>query len=460
MKRTFYTSPKASKLKLFFWKAAGGDKELLERSTYSDQIKYMCLGGIIVATGVMAGIAGGYAFYTIFQQRGPATDGIVTADEMQWGVVALSFVFGTLWGLMIFNLDRFIVSSTGVGDGTEAITWSELKGAIPRLILGAIIAITISKPVEIRMFKSEIDVELRKAQIQKQIEFKEEIEKQYNPLIKADSIKLANLKNEENIFTAELNAELNALKENTQIYEDAVKAAEDKRDEFLKISPWSRRTLSRYQERVDAAKRERDDWYEKIKQKEDEIELKKAEFKEENKTTWDKYENSMTNNELAKQSALNENEVAAFGLDGLLERIKLAHEIAGFWISLFITLLFMAIELTPIFFKLMLIKSPYDFMKHNVEELLIAEQGIQIHRNYHMDKQGKELDWIQHHYSERLHIELMKVTNEKKSLLQAQEELTDYAISKYKEDMMKKIDADPQAYIKTDETTTDADNEA
>ena len=26
----------------------------------------------------------------------------------------------------------------------------------------------------------------------------------------------------------------------------------------------------------------------------------------------------------------------------------------------------------------MLIKSPYDFMKHNVEELLIAEQGIQI----------------------------------------------------------------------------------
>ena len=85
----------------------------------------------------------------------------------------------------------------------------------------------------------------------------------------------------------------------------------------------------------------------------------------------------------------------------------------------------MAIELTPIFFKLMLIKSPYDFMKHNVEELLIAEQGIQIHRNYHKDKQGKELDWIQHHHSERLHIELMKITNEKKSLLKAQEELTD-----------------------------------
>ena len=179
MKRTFYKSPKASKLKLFFWKAAGGDRELLERSTYSDQIKYMCLGGIIVATGVMAGIAGGYAFYTIFQQRGPATDGILSNDIQQWDVIIQSIVFGCLWGLMIFNLDRFIVSSTGVGDGTEAITWSELKGAIPRLILGAIIAITISKPVEIRMFKSEIDVELRNAQKEKQIEFKKQVEKQY-----------------------------------------------------------------------------------------------------------------------------------------------------------------------------------------------------------------------------------------------------------------------------------------
>src|SRR5690606_32028134 len=55
---------------------------------------------------------------------------------------------------------------------------------------------------------------------------------------------------------------------------------------------------------------------------------------------------------------LAKNQQVAAGLDGLLERIKLAHEIAGVWISLFITLLFMAIELTPIFFKLMLIKSP------------------------------------------------------------------------------------------------------
>ena len=59
--------------------------------------------------------------------------------------------------MIIFNIDRFIVAASGVGDGTEKITWGELGGAIPRLCMGIIIAITISKPVEIRMFKSEID---------------------------------------------------------------------------------------------------------------------------------------------------------------------------------------------------------------------------------------------------------------------------------------------------------------
>lgn len=123
MNRDFYKSPKPSKMMLFFWKASGGDRFILERSTYSDQVKYMCLGGIIVATGIMAALAGGYAFYTIFEPRGSA----IEVDTFSWSTSILSMVFGVFWGLMIFNLDRFIVSSTGVGDGTEAITWNDSR---------------------------------------------------------------------------------------------------------------------------------------------------------------------------------------------------------------------------------------------------------------------------------------------------------------------------------------------
>ena len=67
--KNIYVTPKASTVMRFFWKAAGGDKFLLQKATYSDQVKYMCLGGLVVATGAMAGIAGGYAFYTIFSPK-------------------------------------------------------------------------------------------------------------------------------------------------------------------------------------------------------------------------------------------------------------------------------------------------------------------------------------------------------------------------------------------------------
>ncbi len=175
MNTEFYQSPKSSKFMRLFWKAAGADRFILERSTYGDQIKYVCLGGIIIATGVMAAIAGGYAFYTIFAPKGNAIDSFKAVQGIEGNydpthipTALISVVFGLIWGAIIFNIDRFIVTSTGKGDGTEAITRKELVGALPRIIMGAIIALTISKPVEIRMFKTEIDVALHAKQIQQE----------------------------------------------------------------------------------------------------------------------------------------------------------------------------------------------------------------------------------------------------------------------------------------------------
>lgn len=402
MERDFYKSPKPSKSMKFFWKASGGDSYILERSTYSDQVKYMCLGGIIVATGLMAALAGGYAFYTIFEPKGSA----IEVDTVSWTTSLLSIVFGIFWGLMIFNLDRFIVSSTGVGDGTEAITWDELKGAIPRLLMGAIIALTISKPVEIRMFKSEIDAELHTEQMKKQQEYLAEINAIYADRIQNEMSDIKNWENEIQVKTDR------AVKLEDQYIEEA---------RIITVGPRARAV----KEQWDRAK------------KEEEI------IKNKNQPLIESSYETIKNFETNKQKDIENADVISSSLDGLLERIKLAHKIAGFWVSLFITLLFLAIELTPIFFKLMLIKSPYDFLKQNVQELIKAEQGIYIQYNYHKDKNGQERDLIKHLESEKLLLE-------KKELLKAQEELTQYAISKYKEDMMKKIDENPELFIKSD----------
>lgn len=390
----------------FFWKAAGGDSYILERSTYSDQVKYMCLGGIIVATGLMAALAGGYAFYTIFEPRGSA----IEADTVSWTTSFMSIIFGAFWGLMIFNLDRFIVSSTGTGDGTEAITWGELKGAIPRLLMGAIIALTISKPVEIRMFKSEIDAELHSAQMKKQQEY----------IASIDSLYAGRIQNE---------------KEKISKWENEIQSKEER---YVELENQLTKEMS-----GEAGPRGYGPEAKKIEQQMKRLDSEINTIKNKNAPLIEKSYQNIVKFEKNKQKDIDNAEVVASGLDGLLERIKLAHKIAGFWISLFITLLFLAIELTPIFFKLMLIKSPYDFLKQNTQELIKAEQGIYIQYNYHKDKNGQERDLIKHLESEKLLLE-------KKELLKAQEELTQYAISKYKEDMMKKIDDNPELFIKSE----------
>lgn len=404
MTREYYKLPESSALMRFLWKCAGGDRYLLERATYSDQIKYMCLGGIVFATGALAGIAGGYAFYTIFEPRGSAIDNPVDLQT-----ICIAIFFGIVWGLMIFNIDRFIVTSTGKGDGTEAITIGELKSALPRIIMGMIIAMTISKPVEIRMFKTEIDIKLREKQLEQQAEYQKKVDKTY-----ADREKL---------LTAEFGdiaKDRNALNERIKVAEQAY--TDNLMGKGEKV-PAGNGPLSR------ALKSQLDDLSNQLKT-----------FDNQNGKDLAELNKRKDFLRIEKDKARSDNTKIANGLDGLLERIKIAHEVAGFWISLFITLLFMAIELTPIFFKLMLTKTTYDYLAENRDELIKAEYGIEVKYDYYKDKQGVEKHLVINHEAEKLIFEKMKVT-------EIQKELTEYAVKKYKEREMKKIDENLDAYI-------------
>ncbi|MGH2664863.1 DUF4407 domain-containing protein [Flavobacterium sp.] len=389
----------------FLWKCAGGDRYLLERATYSDQIKYMCLGGIVFATGAMAGLAGGYAFYTIFEPRGSAIENPVDIQT-----VLLALFFGIIWGLMIFNIDRFIVTSTGKGDGTEAITIGELKSALPRILMGVIIAMTISKPVEIRMFKTEIDIKLREKQLEQQAEYQSKVDKTY-----ADREKL-------------LEKEFGSIAQQRNTLNGRIKAAEQAYTDNLmgkagKIAAGNG-PLSK------ALKSQLDDLTNQL-----------VAFDKQNGEDLKELNKRKGELRIAKERERNNNEKIANGLDGLLERIKIAHEVSGFWISFFITLLFMAIELTPIFFKLMLTKTTYDYLAENRDELMKAEYGIEVQYDKYKDKEGIERHLTINHEAER-------IIFEKKMLTNIQKELTKYAVTKYKEREMKKIDDNIDSYIK------------
>lgn len=410
-KRDFYEQNKAGAMMRFFWRAAGADKYILERSTYGDQVKYLCLGGIIMATGLMAGLAGGYAFYTIFEPRGNAINSFQTVkgiagiyDEIHTPTLIKAIIFGIFWGLIIFNIDRFIVTSTGKGDGTEDITGKELKGALPRIIMGAIIALTISKPVEIRMFKTEIDVKLHEKQKEQQQAYK----------AKTDSL-----------FMSEIAKKDKEIEKIDQQLAGMISRHADLEKQYIeeaRIVTVGPRALAvkAQMERVEKqiTELEQNPEYKRIKKEKDEIEKR-------------------------RDHDLQASEKVASGLDGLLERIKIAHEISGFTISLFITLLFMAIELTPIFFKLMLIKSPYDYMEENIKELIKAENGIEIKANYYQDKEGHERDLVINH-------QVIRLLKEKIQVLEAQSALSEEALNSWKEKKKSEVKQNPGDYIMED----------
>lgn len=401
--RDYYKLPKSTALMRFFWKAAGGDRHILERATYSDQVKYMCLGGIIVATGLMAGLAGGYAFYTIFQ---PKHD--IFSDIVDPPTAIMSTLFGIIWGLIIFNIDRFIVTSTGKGDGTEAITWDEIKSAIPRIIMGAIIAITISKPVEIRMFKNEIENKLKEEQILQKTDYEIKTRNNY-------AKRIADVDKENAIFQRTIDDYIRRINIKDSLYNVETSQGQGGRGQGEGAV-------------AKALKKERDD-----------LILQLDKFKQDNKIALDNIENRRKQIYKEMDEDLKENTEISDNLNGLLKRIEISHKLSP-WITLFITLLFLAIELTPVFFKLMLIKTPYDYLAENRDELIKAQNGIEVRYDYYKDKVGQERHLIINHEAHKLIYEKIKVT-------EVQKELTEYALEQYKLRERRRIDDNLDDYI-------------
>lgn len=130
----------------------------------------------------MASLAGGYAFFTAFKS------------------INLSIFFGIFWGALIFNLDRYIVSTFGVGDGKKTISLQEIKEALPRIVMAVILGIVIATPLELKIFEKEIEVEIEKMK-----------DENYQKLVQADTIFFQDKADQEKLVTTNKN-ELEQLK--------------------------------------------------------------------------------------------------------------------------------------------------------------------------------------------------------------------------------------------------------
>jgi hypothetical protein len=123
----------------FLWWCAGAHQKLL-RQFPSEHTKYAGLGGVLLATFVLATLSSGYAIYSVF-------------GNWLWTIA-----FAVIWGLIIFNFDRFLVSTMRkYGVSRSKQIWM----AIPRLALALLIGLTIARPLELKIFEKEIAVKMQ-----------------------------------------------------------------------------------------------------------------------------------------------------------------------------------------------------------------------------------------------------------------------------------------------------------
>jgi len=396
-------------LEKFLFFSAGADQELLKRCPRYDQVKLMGIGGVVLTTAVLAFFVGSYAFSIIFRTQ-------------PW---IYAIFFGLVWGLIIFNMDRFIVSVSSGGDGSEKITLRELGSALPRLVIAGFIGLTLAKPIEIKLMESEINFELSKQQqVKKEEYFKKELD-------------------EHNVRVNDFETRRNEVLADRKKIEDEIQAFQNRRDEadrdYRRELDGSGGTGTQGAGKIAAAKKVVLDRLNQELEKfraDSQIELAKLE------TRLNELDSDFGNLKEARDSLLGKAETVAAQHDGLMKRISLAHELypAASWV---ISLLFVALEWCPVLFKLMIPNSTYDFLKENQKRLALAKAGIEITSSASSDNPAEASKSLEN----ATYYPAKKVNQETSERAEVELKLTKQAQEKFYELVSADIDKDPSKYV-------------
>ncbi|MDP2384955.1 MAG: DUF4407 domain-containing protein [Bacteroidota bacterium] len=320
----------------FFWLCAGANRGLLKRCP-TESSKYTGIGATVLFTGLLAAISAGYALYTIFDS------------------VAYATGFGFIWGAMIFNLDRFIVSSIKKRNNL----WQEFKIAIPRIILATLLAIVISKPLELKMFEKEINRKLDEKKSEEAIKAKSAINKGFPEIVELEN-KIAALKKE--IKDKEL------FRDQTQ-----------KEYDFERFGKKTAGTTGIPGIGTNAKKKE-------LQLNESVLDLKKT--LERNNVKIDQYEKDIKQLFVLRELEFTKQKPNIDKYDGLAARIdalwKLSSESTAINLAnIFLMLLFIALETAPIFVKLISARGPYDDLlethEHTFENYKLEKMSMLNH---------------------------------------------------------------------------------
>jgi hypothetical protein len=407
-----YKLDKPKKGTKFLWWCAGADSKILEYSSYSDLVKYVGIGGVVLATGFMAALSMGFAMQTIFNS------------------LYVTFAVAIVWALIVFNLDRFIVSSTGKGDGDSSISGKEWLNALPRLFMAILLGLTISAPLETFIFQKEIQREWKLSMDQLALSKKYEITQIENDHNKEINDKVIVLENDAKLQQLQVDKWAKA-------FEEEASGMRGGRG----IGPEAKAMKAQLDEatlKLNKIESERDSLRRIQKGNENLIK-----FKQDSVMTLIKGEQPGFLDQIMMIERLSSSGKSVPKFDPATNQIVKGQEIeiygSAFWPIWLVRLLFMIIEIAPVILKLMLIKGPYDYMTENVNQILETKQGISL--QYLPDEHSQIHKLKRNHNPERI-IAIIDHQNTKEAE-NAKEAITAFA-NKEKEEIAK----NPGGFVK------------
>ena len=411
-----YKLDKPKKGTKFLWWCAGADAKILEYSSYSDLVKYVGIGGVVLATGFMAALSMGFAMQTIFNS------------------LYVTIPVAIVWALIVFNLDRFIVSSTGKGDGDSSISRSEFLNALPRLFMAILLGLTISAPLETFIFQKEIQREWKLSMDQLALSKKYEITQIENDHNKEINDKVIVLENDAKSQQLQVDKWAKAFEEEASGMRGGRGIGPEAKAMKVQLDDATLK-LNRIESERDSLRK---------LQKNNENLVK---FKQDSVMNLIKGEQPGFLDQIMMIERLSSSGKSVPKFDPATNQIVKGQEIeiygSAFWPIWLVRLLFMIIEIAPVILKLMLIKGPYDYMTENVNQILETKQGISL--QYLPDEHSQIHKLKRNHNPERI-IAIIDHQNAKEAE-NAKEAITAFA-NKEKEEIAK----NPDAFVKPNDT--------
>jgi len=338
----------------FLWWCAGAHQQLL-KDFPSEHTKYAGLGAVLLGTFALASLAAGYAIYTVF-------------NSVSWAIA-----FGILWGLIIFNFDRFLVSTMRKYGQSSA---RQFTTALPRIILALLIGITIARPLEMKVFEKEIDTKVAENR-HKKIQINDS-------LVNAES-KLAadNATNERNRLMARKISIEDSLHRLQQAY---VTEADGTGGSMQRgIENITRLKQNAYQLALEQFKPE-------LKKLSADINVQ---------------DSILNSSRAGVQAKRKEYESMIASNVGFLERNKALSDLSGeepsvFWATIFISLLIIVIEAGPVLSKMIMHSGPYDIelAKTELMQMAASENEMRKDKQLNTEKLAEWLKMKKQHSSE------------------------------------------------------------